>query len=50
MNRVIVTLECGDCKSRNYSTTRNKRTHTKKYSAKKYCRFCRKHTEHKESK
>ena len=50
MNRVIVSLECGTCKNRNYSTTRNKRVHTEKYKIKKFCRFCRRHTEHKESK
>jgi large subunit ribosomal protein L33 len=50
MNRVIVSLECSECKNRNYSTTRNKRTHTEKYKVKKYCRFCRRQTEHKESK
>ena len=50
MNRAIVTLECGTCKNRNYSTTRNKRTHTEKYKVKKYCPFCRRHTDHKESK
>ena len=50
MNRAIVSLECITCKNRNYSTTRNKRTHTEKYKVKKFCRFCRKHTDHKESK
>jgi large subunit ribosomal protein L33 len=50
MNRVIVTMECTECKNRNYSTTRNKRKHSDKYRMKKYCRSCRRHTEHKESK
>ncbi|NMB74127.1 MAG: 50S ribosomal protein L33 [Myxococcales bacterium] len=50
MNRVIVSLECGVCRNRNYSTTRNKRTHAEKYKIKKYCPACRRHTEHKESK
>jgi large subunit ribosomal protein L33 len=50
MNRAIVTLECKECKNRNYTTTRNKRKHSDKYKMKKYCRHCRRHTNHKESK
>ena len=50
MNRIIVTMECTKCKNRNYTTTRNKKVHTDKYRLKKYCPFCRLHTEHKESK
>jgi len=48
--REIVTLQCADCKRRNYSTTRNKKTKTEKMELKKFCPFCRKHTVHKESK
>jgi large subunit ribosomal protein L33 len=48
--RNIITLACGDCKRRNYSTTKNKRTTPDKIELKKYCRFCRKHTAHKETK
>jgi large subunit ribosomal protein L33 len=48
--REIVTLQCADCKRRNYSTTRNKKTKTEKTELKKFCPFCRKHTVHKESK
>ena len=50
MNRTIVTLECGACKNRNYTTTRNKKKTTEKYKVKKFCRHCRGHTDHKESK
>ena len=49
-NRDIVTLMCSDCKQRNYSTTRNKKRQTTKLEFKKYCRFCRHHTLHKETK
>ena len=45
--RDIVHLACGDCKRRNYSTTKNK---TERIEFNKYCRFCRKHTAHKETK
>ncbi len=48
--REIISLACGDCKRRNYSTTKNKRTMTERLQLKKYCRFCRKHTVHKEVK
>jgi len=50
MNRIIVTLECTECKRRNYTATRNKKKHPEKYRLKKYCPFDRRHTEHKESK
>ena len=46
----IVTLACGECKRRNYSTTRNKKKTPDKLSLKKYCRHCRTHTVHKETK
>ena len=49
-NRTIITLECTVCKDRNYSTTKNKRKQTDKVLLSKFCRKCRKHTEHKESK
>ncbi|MFB0505969.1 MAG: 50S ribosomal protein L33 [Thermodesulfobacteriota bacterium] len=48
--RSIITLACSGCKRRNYTTTKNKRTTTEKLQLKKYCRFCRSHTLHKETK
>ncbi len=48
--RSIITLACTECKRRNYSTMKNKRTTPDKLELKKYCRFCRKHTPHKETK
>jgi large subunit ribosomal protein L33 len=48
--REIVTLACGECKRRNYSTTKNRRKTSERLGFSKYCRFCRKHTAHKESK
>ena len=45
-----VQLQCSECKNKNYATTRNKKKHTEKYEQKKYCKFCRQHTVHKESK
>lgn len=48
--REIITLACGDCKRRNYSTIKNKRSTPDRLELSKYCRFCRKHTAHKETK
>lgn len=48
--RIISTLACTECKRRNYTTTKNKRTHPERMELKKYCRFCRKHTLHREGK
>ena len=48
--RVKITLECTSCKRRNYTSTKNKRTTPDKVVLSKYCRFCREHTEHKETK
>ena len=48
--REIITLQCGDCKNRNYTSTKNKKTKSERLELKKYCRHCRKHTAHKETK
>jgi len=48
--REIITLQCSDCKNRNYSKTKNRKTHTERLQLKKYCNTCRKHTVHKEVK
>ncbi|MGD8305391.1 MAG: 50S ribosomal protein L33 [Ignavibacteria bacterium] len=48
--REIITLECTECKRRNYTTTKNKRLHPGRVEFKKYCRWDRKHTVHKETK
>ncbi len=48
--RDIITLACGACKRRNYTTTKNKRKTPNKLEFKKYCPFCRSHTPHKETK
>jgi large subunit ribosomal protein L33 len=48
--RDIITLACSECKERNYTTTRNKKTMTEKLELKKFCPSCRKHTQHKETK
>jgi len=44
----VITLACGDCKRRNYTTTRNKKKGGDRLQLKKYCSSCRKRTPHKE--
>ncbi|MCF8093904.1 MAG: 50S ribosomal protein L33 [Desulfobacteraceae bacterium] len=48
--KVKVNLACTECKRRNYSTTKNKRTKPDRLEFKKYCRFCQTHTMHRETK
>ena len=48
--RVKITLVCTECKQRNYDTKKNKKNDPERLELKKYCKFCRKHTLHKESK
>ena len=48
--REIITLQCTECKNRNYTTTKNKKTTTEKLELKKFCRHDRKRTVHRETK
>ena len=48
--RVKITLVCSECKPRNYESKKNKKNDPDRLEMNKYCRFCRKHTLHKESK
>ena len=48
--RTKITLACTECKQRNYNTTKEKKNHPERMEIKKYCRFCRTHTLHKETK
>jgi len=48
--RVKITLACTDCKQRNYNMTKDKKTHPDRMETKKYCKFCKSHTLHKETK
>ena len=48
--RVKITLACTECKQRNYNKTKDKKTHPDRMETKKYCRFCKSHTMHKETK
>ena len=48
--RSIITLECTDCKNRNFFGDKNKRKHPERVERRKYCPHCNKHVMHKESK
>ena len=45
--RVKITLACTE---RNYNMTKEKKNHPERMETQKYCKFCRKHTLHKETK
>ncbi len=47
--RIQVTLACEQCKRRNYITTKNKLNDRERIEMKKFCRWDRKHTLHKET-
>jgi len=47
--RIKIALVCQECKNQNYLTTKNKVNRPEKLVLKKYCRHCRKSTEHKET-
>jgi large subunit ribosomal protein L33 len=58
-SRIFFFLECSECLTNQfkrskgvsrYLTSKNRRTTTNKLELKKYCRFCNKHTLHKELK
>jgi large subunit ribosomal protein L33 len=57
--RIAVTLECTECRQNNmqrspgvsrYLTSKNRRNTPDKLEISKYCRYCNKHTIHKEIK
>lgn len=48
--RLIITLACTECKQRNYTTMKNKKNTPDRIELQKYCRFCRQHTLHRETK
>ena len=48
--RIKVILACDECKRRNYYTSRNRLNTPGRLELRKFCRFCRKVTIHKETK
>ena len=48
--RASIVLACTECKQRNYNTKKNKKHTPDRLELNKYCRFCKKHTAHRETK
>lgn len=46
----LIKMVCSVCKSSNYFTSRNAKSVKEKLALKKFCKRCRKRTDHKESK
>ncbi len=49
-NRIVATLACTVCKQRNYATSKNKKNNPERLELRKFCRTCRAHTAHRETK
>jgi large subunit ribosomal protein L33 len=47
--RIAVTLACDECKRRNYQNEKSKRNDPNRIEMRKYCRWCGRHTPHKET-
>ncbi len=46
----LIRMKCSVCKRPNYYTTKNKKTVERKLGFKKFCKWCKKSTLHKEAK
>ncbi|MEK7506745.1 MAG: 50S ribosomal protein L33 [Patescibacteria group bacterium] len=46
----LIKLNCGKCKRLNYYSSKNKKLVTRTIEMKKFCKWCRAHTSHKEAK
>lgn len=47
--RTIVTLACTECRERNYTTTKNRRTQRQRLELRKFCPRCGNHRLHRET-
>ena len=48
-NRQLIGFVCSDCKNRNYTSSKNLVNIKEKLTLSKFCKHCRKTTEHTES-
>lgn len=46
----LIKMECGACHRINYFSRKNKKTIKQRLELKKYCKWCKKHEAHKETK
>jgi len=49
-SRIVITMACSECRSRNYVTSKNRQKHPNRMELKKYCPTCHKHVMHREAK
>lgn len=49
-DRIIISMACGECKERNYATSKNKRNDSARLELRKFCPRCGHHTVHREAK
>lgn len=47
--RIAVTLACEECKRRNYQSNKSRRNSPDRIELRKFCRWCKRHTAHKET-
>jgi large subunit ribosomal protein L33 len=47
--RLGITMECTQCRNRNYRTEKNPRNDPDRIEMKKYCKVCRTHTVHRQT-
>jgi large subunit ribosomal protein L33 len=50
--RIVIHLACTECEveHRNYTSEKNRRNDNQRLELMKYCKYCKKHTMHKETK
>jgi large subunit ribosomal protein L33 len=48
--RTVITLECTECRERNYLSEKNRRNDPNRLELSKYCPRCRIHRTHRETK
>ena len=46
----LIKLECTECKRVNYFSRKNKKTLKNRLELNKFCKWCKKHVKHKETK
>lgn len=46
----LIKFECVECRKINYYSRKNKKLHKERLQLKKFCKTCKKHTLHKETK
>jgi large subunit ribosomal protein L33 len=48
-DRIVITLECTECRERNYTSEKNRRNDPNRLELRKYCPRCRQHRLHRET-